>query len=189
MTVDEIKARYTMRDVLAQYGLTPNRAGFISCPFHNGDHTASMKIYEHSFSCFGCHRGGDVIRFVELMEHCDFKTAFFQLGGTYESIPKQERESNAALFRQRKEERRLAEERQKQAKAYMVETITMIQDTLDNAKPLSDLWCLAQNYKPQILDDWQAIYIEDERGDRLKNAIRRCRQFRREYADVSRTIQ
>ena len=47
MTRDEIKQTFNMRDILAKCGLPePNRAGFIKCPFHKGDHDASLKIYD-----------------------------------------------------------------------------------------------------------------------------------------------
>lgn len=52
-----------MRDAAEHYGFTPNRSGFISCPFHD-EKTASLKLYENSFYCFGCGAGGDVITFV-----------------------------------------------------------------------------------------------------------------------------
>lgn len=65
----EIKQAVTMRQVLDRYGYDVNRAGFMRCPFHSGDHTASLKIYQgdRGWHCFGCHKGGSVIDFV--MEH------------------------------------------------------------------------------------------------------------------------
>jgi hypothetical protein len=51
MTKEEIKERYSMREIIARYGLYPNRSGFISCPFHKGDREASMKIYDKDFHC------------------------------------------------------------------------------------------------------------------------------------------
>jgi len=47
------------------------------CPFHVGDHTASLKIYKgtRGWSCFGCHRGGTVIDFVMLNEDKTFTEA------------------------------------------------------------------------------------------------------------------
>lgn len=84
MTKEELKNTYSMKDVIGKYGLFPNRAGFVSCPFHYGDHTASLKIYKDSFYCFGCGASGDIFDFVMRMERCDFKTAFGILGGTYQ---------------------------------------------------------------------------------------------------------
>lgn len=60
---DEVKSRLDMRTVCAEYGFTPNRSGYICCPFHN-EKTPSMRLYEQSFYCFGCHIGGDVVSFV-----------------------------------------------------------------------------------------------------------------------------
>lgn len=40
---DEIKSLVTMQQVAEFYGFQVGRSGFISCPFHTGDHTASLK--------------------------------------------------------------------------------------------------------------------------------------------------
>lgn len=84
----EIKQAVTMRQVLDRYGYDVNRAGFMRCPFHSGDHTASLKIYQgdRGWHCFGCHKGGSVIDFV--MEHdgvsfhaaCKTLDSMFSLG-------------------------------------------------------------------------------------------------------------
>ena len=62
MTTDEIKAMHSMREVVEGYGFRPNRSGFIRCPFHKGDRTASLKIYKDNFYCFGCEVGGDIFK-------------------------------------------------------------------------------------------------------------------------------
>lgn len=82
MDKETIKQQYSMRDVLARYGMVPNRAGFICCPFHK-EKSASCKIYDDSFYCFGCGTGGDVFDFVMQYESIPFSTAFIELGGTY----------------------------------------------------------------------------------------------------------
>lgn len=65
----EIKRLVTTQDIIRKYGYETNRAGFMRCPFHSGDRTASLKIYsgDRGWHCFGCGRGGSVIDFV--MEH------------------------------------------------------------------------------------------------------------------------
>lgn len=85
--IDDIKRDHPMPEVVRQYGIEINRAGFCRCPFHN-ERTASMKIYAQSFYCFGCGAGGNVIDFVRLYERCDFKTAFRMLGGEFDSHTK-----------------------------------------------------------------------------------------------------
>ena len=82
MTSDEIKKLYSMRDILARYGMHPNRAGFIRCPFHK-EKTASMKIYPDTYYCFGCGAHGDIFSFVSAMDGLSFREAFLELGGTY----------------------------------------------------------------------------------------------------------
>ena len=84
MDKETIKQQNSMRDVLSRYGMVPNRAGFINCPFHPKDRTASMKIYKDSYYCFGCGATGDIFTFVQSMDNCDFKEAFTILGGTYQ---------------------------------------------------------------------------------------------------------
>lgn len=59
----EIREAVTMAQVAGFYGINIGRGGFAKCPFHQGDNTPSLKIYDHSFYCFGCGKGGDVITF------------------------------------------------------------------------------------------------------------------------------
>lgn len=82
MTKEEIKQSVKMSEILSRYELKPNRAGFICCPFHK-EKSASCKIYDDSFYCFGCGIGGDVFDFVMQYESVPFSTAFIELGGTY----------------------------------------------------------------------------------------------------------
>lgn len=84
MTSEEIKQAVTMPEILSRYGMKPNRAGFICCPFHN-DKTPSMKVYVDSYHCFGCGAHGDIFSFVMEYEGIPFREAFIRLGGTYSS--------------------------------------------------------------------------------------------------------
>ena len=51
------------------------------CPLH-AEKTRSFSVNEDkgSFYCYGCHEGGDVIRFIEKIENVDFKGALAHLG-------------------------------------------------------------------------------------------------------------
>ena len=82
----EIKMRVSMRDICARYGLNVNGAGFLNCPFHAGDNTASLKIYKGSkgWHCFGCGAGGSVIDFVMMFFNIDFKQAVIRLDGDFD---------------------------------------------------------------------------------------------------------
>ena len=50
------------------------------CPFHE-DKTPSLSVNPETnlWNCFGCDKGGDVIRFVELFDKIDFPQAVSQL--------------------------------------------------------------------------------------------------------------
>lgn len=63
----------TMRDVINKYRI-PIKKDMCNCPFHK-DKTASMKIYDKTFYCFSCHRGGDLIQFVEFLFNLNFQEA------------------------------------------------------------------------------------------------------------------
>lgn len=77
-----VKQQLSMSSVVGRYGFKPNRSGFISCPFHS-EKTASMKIYDKSFYCFGCGKGGDVIKFVSLLFNISAPQAVVKLNGDF----------------------------------------------------------------------------------------------------------
>jgi len=58
------------------------------CPFHD-EKTRSFGVNEEKglFYCYGCHEGGDVIRFIEKIEGVDFKAALAYLGLTDQPKP------------------------------------------------------------------------------------------------------
>ena len=70
-----------MCDVCKRYGIEVNRAGFAHCPFHSGDRTPSLKVYEgkRGFHCFGCGSHGGVIDFTMQFYNLDFKQAIVKL--------------------------------------------------------------------------------------------------------------
>ena len=118
----EIKQAVTMRQVLDRYGYDVNRAGFMRCPFHSGDHTASLKIYQgdRGWHCFGCQKGGSVIDFV--MEHdgvsfhaaCKTLDSMFSLGLCHELSFSEYRKAevqrrNAEQSRREREEKETAD--------------------------------------------------------------------------------
>lgn len=146
ISVDDIKSQYSMADVAARYGLRPNRAGFIQCPFHQGDRTPSLKLYKNDFHCYGCGAHGDIFTFVMLMDNCDFKTAFRQLGGEYSGNGL----SDAAILRikrlqleKQKRERILRQARDQYSAA--LEEMNIVKEQIKKMEPMSDEWCAAQN--------------------------------------------
>lgn len=77
----QIKVRIPLAEAVRHYGFEPNRAGFIPCPFHQGDNTPSLKLYPdgRGWYCFGCHKHGTVIDFVMELFHITFSQALVRL--------------------------------------------------------------------------------------------------------------
>ncbi|MCA6442531.1 MAG: toprim domain-containing protein [Bacteroidetes bacterium] len=68
MTIEEIKSRLTIVEVIMHYGLLPDTHGRLCCPFHE-DKTPSFQLYTktNTWTCFSsnCEAGsGDVIDFI-----------------------------------------------------------------------------------------------------------------------------
>ena len=81
MNVEDIKYRYSMRDILDRCNIQVDRGGFCKCVFHKGDNDPSMKIYDKSFYCFGCGATGDIITFVMNHVGLPFKEACEWISG------------------------------------------------------------------------------------------------------------
>lgn len=77
-TAGAIRDALSMDQVARFYGYTPNRAGFICCPFHR-EKTPSLKLYANGFCCFGCNKRGSVIDFVMELFGCNFIDALKRL--------------------------------------------------------------------------------------------------------------
>lgn len=144
MTSEEIKQEYSMRDIVGRYGLIPNRAGFIPCPFHQGDRTPSLKVYEKDFHCHACGANGDIFTFVQMIEDVGFKEAFQILGGTYE---KPTFSSRLAVYRSRKRREMVRKEQERMAerKALNNMLIGIYRRYMERSEPYSDVWCDCYN--------------------------------------------
>lgn len=144
MTTDEIKQSVSMREVVERYGIHIDRKGFCCCPFHK-EKTASMKIYKSSYNCFGCGANGDVFSFLMGMEHCDFKTAYNSLGGSYKQQSDHQRNLYHYHLQKRKEDEIKRLQRAEQEKKEVTEEIRM-QKLFKKLSPVfSDDWCEAVN--------------------------------------------
>lgn len=82
---DDIRNLLTMQQVAEFYGFPVGRSGFISCPFHPGDDTPSMKIYPENkgFHCFACGAHGSVIDFVMRLYNISFQQAVIRLSADF----------------------------------------------------------------------------------------------------------
>jgi len=84
-TVDEVKSKIDIVDLVAEAGVKlrhagKNYTGF--CPFHDNKHTPAFVVWPESgtWRCFGqCNEGGDIFKFVMKREGLDFKDALQKL--------------------------------------------------------------------------------------------------------------
>ncbi len=75
-------AAVEMRHALENYGIEVNRAGYALCPFHD-EKTGSLKVYPHSFYCYGCGKGGDVITLVRSLFDLSFRDALIKVNADF----------------------------------------------------------------------------------------------------------
>lgn len=165
MTIDEIKQQYSMREIVERYGFHTNRAGFISCPFHTGDHSPSLKVYKKDFHCHACGANGDIFSFIQRMDNCDFKTAFYSLGGTYQ---KPTSASKLALYRieKAKANREKKEKRLRERMRFNNMLIGIYVTWLKRLEPMSDAWCDCMNEYTKCLGIDEELQKEMEGGVR-----------------------
>lgn len=93
--LQQLKDNVNMLDVIGSY-VTLKKQGryyFASCPFHGPEKTPSFSVSPEKgfYYCFGCHESGDVIRFVEKMEHISFAEAVERLAAVaHMELPQEE---------------------------------------------------------------------------------------------------
>lgn len=76
--VDEIKTKIDIVQLVSSYiNLKKSGANYKGlCPFHKEKTPSFMVSPEKGIAyCFGCHKGGDIFKFIELIENVDFKEA------------------------------------------------------------------------------------------------------------------
>lgn len=123
----DIRRILTAQQVAEFYGFQVGRSGFIKCPFHANDNTASLKLYdgEGGFHCFACGAHGSVIDFVMRLFDLSFPQAVvrlssdFNLGLTARRPTKQEASKILEERRKKEEEKeRAAQEYRKMAEEH-----------------------------------------------------------------------
>lgn len=136
-----------MREVAERYGLAPNRAGFISCPFHN-EKTPSLKIYTEpgrGFHCYGCQTGGSVIDFVMELFGISFNQALVRMNadfGLNVLSEKPDREQLIKFQKAQAKKKQLARQRKQKINRLAAEHCQGWQEYQEK-EPFSDEWCQA----------------------------------------------
>lgn len=86
---DRIKQVARLEEVVERY-LPLKRSGSSAktlvglCPFHDDRHPSfCVNVKEQYYKCFACGEGGDLFKFVQRIEGCDFRTALKKLSAWY----------------------------------------------------------------------------------------------------------
>lgn len=151
MTVEEIRKNITMSEILTRYGIRI-RNNMCKCPFH-GDNSPSMKVFKDGCHCFTCVKSWDVFSFTQDMEHCDFKTAFKMLGGSYKAPQSKESKIlSDRKFKALREAKQRAEHDRRIIKQKILFSLNVLQEVIRVYEPFSETWCDAQNDIPVFYD-------------------------------------
>ncbi len=177
----DIKRLVPMTEAAEFYGFTPNRGGYIQCPFHS-EKTGSLKIYpeDGGWHCFGCGEGGSVIDFVMKLFDLDFRQACLRLNvdfglGLSEEAPDRAAVSARLLERRREQLRRekLEAEYRELAEEYRIlwqaKLLAMPSETDILAGYIHPMYAEAVKKLPEL--EYRLDEIEDELGRRTEREI------------------
>ena len=136
---DTLKARVTVPQAAAHYGVRIGRNGMCRCPFHS-DKTPSMKINETYYYCFGCHSTGDVIDFTARLFDLSTLDAALKLAADFGIDPNTPVSAAVALPRIRQEESQ--REREGHCASVLIEYERLLKNRQQRFAPVhpSDEW-------------------------------------------------
>ncbi|MBO4687374.1 MAG: DNA primase [Clostridiales bacterium] len=162
--VEEIIAKNDIVSVVGQYVQFTKSSGrnlFGLCPFHSEDtpsFSVSSSADKQIFYCFGCHKGGDVVKFIQEIEHLSYVEALRLLAErSGVKIP----ESNDPKYQKEEQLRKRVYEVLKAAaiyfyKSYVSEKGQMAREYLQKrAITKSTAMNFGLGYAP---DEWNGLY-------------------------------
>lgn len=180
---NEIRNRLDTQEVFSNYGLRPNRSGFICCFLHN-EKTPSMKVYKGNggYHCFGCGAHGSIIDFVMQYFGLNFQDAISKINEDFSlGLPIGERVS----LRQRREMEHRQRERQEERNREQRE-----RERLEGEYWAAfDLWqkydTNKREYAPKSLsEDFHPLYVEAAKNIDYASYLLDTAEMRlRDYAD------
>lgn len=136
----DIRRMLTAQQVAEFYGFQVGRSGFMKCPFHQGDHTASLKLYdgEGGFHCFGCGAHGSVIDFVMRLFDLTFRQAVLRINADFHlglTPSKPDRAARSAALEARREEKQRKDQAEENFR-YMASECHYWRDVLEVFSPV-----------------------------------------------------
>lgn len=149
--LDELKRKCNIVSVISKYVRLEHkgRKYWGCCPFHN-EKTPSFCVDEDEgfYHCFGCKESGDVIKFVEKMESCDFMDAVKILAEEYHIDLPEISHSNDDVMKKKEEKDRMLKVLDCAYKHYMANLY------LPSAKKAQD-YIKSRGFTKRELDDFK----------------------------------
>ena len=161
MTKEQIKALYSVSDILQKYGVNIVR-GKALCPFH-AEKTPSLSIKDDFCHCFGCGRHDDIFSLTMHFERCDFKTAIEILGGDKKpTLTAYRRSKDIKAENERKKRER--EEKDQHYQAVWNEWARLDKNKRDYAPPIHKNLDISKLTDQEFEDLWETashpLYVE-----------------------------
>lgn len=170
---EQIKQTVPMDMAARHYGFDVGRGSFMRCPFHQGDRTASLKIYSDGggWHCFGCNKGGSVVDFVMELFGLNFKQALLRINADFHlglSSARPDRAAYSEMLERRQAEQR-EKERQEQKFRDMVCRMWWCREVLELMAPAvcgEDIWVHPLYERAAKELPWVEHWLDDhfERG-------------------------
>ena len=167
----DIRRMLTAQQVAEFYGFQVGRSGFMKCLFHQGDNTASLKLYdgEGGFHCFACGAHGSVIDFVMRLFDLNFRQAVLRINADFHlglTPSKPDRAARSAALEARREEQRRKDQAEENFR-YMAFELHYWKEAMEVFQPVRDgdnvfyhpLYVEAVKRLPYI-EYWLDDYIE-----------------------------
>lgn len=167
MTVEDIKERFSMREILDRCNIQIERGGFCKCVFHKGDNEPSMKIYDKSYYCFGCQETGDVITFVQKYNGLSFKDACEWISG--EELSDRTRRQIAVAKIKRKSTDKDRQELKEDMKSVTLEMADYWQ-RYKEARPVNEMEPFSDEYADNY-NKWQLLCYKQDCIDKQLGAL------------------
>lgn len=154
--VEQLKSKCDIVSTISKY-LRMEKKGknyWACCPFHH-EKTPSFCVneYEQFFHCFGCKEGGDVIKFIQMYDSCDFMTAVSKLA-----------ESVGMELPQFDESEEIAKQKQEKTTASQILKLTH-EHYINNLKQTPNNPALAylqkRKIKPEFIEKFKIGYSKD----------------------------
>ena len=81
--IEKVRDATDLTTVAGDFGDTKNAGPGkikLNCPLPNhNEKTPSCYVQKEFFKCFGCGEGGDIFKFIEMVQNCDFNEAVKRL--------------------------------------------------------------------------------------------------------------